>query len=79
MDSHAIPTQRSTMPVRKFRLGEEPRDDLTPSTTAAERFERVIELSTRSCSKGSLTLQGNSARTPSPIGIPIQSSTKPWV
>ncbi len=35
------------MPVWMFRLGEEPRDDLTATTMAAERIEMVIELSAR--------------------------------
>ena len=33
--------------VRKYRIGEEPVDDLTPFTTAEERFELVRELSGR--------------------------------
>ena len=33
--------------VRIFRLGEEPRDDLSDSTTAEERLAMLEELSTR--------------------------------
>lgn len=33
--------------VRKFRLGEEPADDLSSFTTPAERFELVRELTLR--------------------------------
>ncbi len=35
------------MPVRMFRLGEEPSDDLTTCTSAEERFEMVAVLSAR--------------------------------
>lgn len=35
------------MPIRIFRLGEEPRDDLRSSTTAEERFELVRVLTAR--------------------------------
>jgi len=38
---------RANMPVRIYRLGEEPPDDWLASTTAAERFEMVAELSAR--------------------------------
>lgn len=47
MDSDSIPAHRATMPVRIFRLGEESPDDLTATTTAAERVEMVIDLSAR--------------------------------
>ena len=47
MDSHSVPPHRARMPVRIFRLGEEPLDDLTATTTAAERIEMVIQLSAR--------------------------------
>lgn len=35
------------LPVRIFRLGEEPTDDLSGITTAAERFEIVALLTAR--------------------------------
>ncbi len=35
------------MPVRVFRLGEEPLDDLRGTTTAEERIEMVVALSAR--------------------------------
>ena len=35
---------RRHWPVRVYRLGEEPRDDLTAVTTAEQRFEMVREL-----------------------------------
>ena len=38
---------RSAMPVRRFRLGEEPADDLTATTSAFERIEMVVALSRR--------------------------------
>ena len=36
-----------TAPARVYRLGDEPMDDLTSTTTAAERIELVAELSRR--------------------------------
>ena len=38
---------RDRLPVRVFRLGEEPADDLSDSTTAEERFEMVAHLTER--------------------------------
>ena len=38
---------RADMPVRIYRLGEEPPETWLASTTAAERFEMVAELSAR--------------------------------
>ncbi len=38
---------RANMPVRMFRLGEEPGDDLSAETTADERLAMVAELSAR--------------------------------
>lgn len=35
------------LPVRVFRLGAEPSDDLSASTTAEQRFEMVAILSAR--------------------------------
>lgn len=40
-------TARQSWPVRIFRLGEEPRDDLTAETTAEQRLAMVWELSGR--------------------------------
>jgi len=39
------PRDRASWPVKKYRLGEEPSDDLSGSTTAAERLAMVQELS----------------------------------
>lgn len=36
---------RASWPTHKFRLGEEPSDDLSDSTTAAERLAMVWQLS----------------------------------
>ena len=38
---------RESWPARVYRLGEEPGDDLSATTTAAERVEMVWELSAR--------------------------------
>ena len=38
---------RDPLPVRVFRLGQEPSDDLSGSTSAEERFEMVAALSAR--------------------------------
>ncbi len=38
---------RRMMPIRLYRLGEEPGDDLTPLTSAAERLAMVALLSRR--------------------------------
>lgn len=38
---------RETRPVRVYRPGEEPRDDLTALTTPEQRIEMVAELSRR--------------------------------
>ena len=35
---------RAAWPIRRFRLGEEPGDDLSATTTAAERLAMVWEL-----------------------------------
>jgi len=40
-------TPRTDLPVRIYRLGEEPGDDLSATTTTAERLAMVAELSTR--------------------------------
>jgi len=34
--------RRGSWPVRKFRLGSEPSDDLSDSTTAEERLEMIL-------------------------------------
>ncbi len=47
MVSQEILARRATMPVRIFALSEEPRDDLTASSTPAERVEMVVALSAR--------------------------------
>ena len=39
--------RRDRLPVRVFRIGEEPADDLSDSTTPEERFEMVAVLSAR--------------------------------
>jgi hypothetical protein len=39
-----VERDRSTWPVRKFRLGEEPSDDLSHATTAEERLAMVWTL-----------------------------------
>lgn len=38
---------RADMPVRIYRMGEEPPDEWLASTSAAERFEMVAEMSAR--------------------------------
>ena len=38
---------REAWPVRVYRLGEEPSDDLSGSTTPEQRLEMVAELSER--------------------------------
>ncbi len=38
-------TSRETWPVRRYRLGEEPRDDLIRTTTPEERLQMVEALS----------------------------------
>lgn len=38
---------RETMPVRVYQLGNEPGNDLSGQTTAAERLRMVAELSER--------------------------------
>jgi hypothetical protein len=38
-------TARQSWPVRRFRLGEEPGDDLSRTTSAAERLRMVETLS----------------------------------
>ncbi len=45
------------MPVRIFRLGEEPADDLSATTTPSQRFEMVIALSARMFELGARPLQ----------------------
>ena len=47
MSVHEEARHRDAWPVRVFRLGEEPSDDLTSSTSAEERFEMVAMLSAR--------------------------------
>jgi hypothetical protein len=47
MSAHEELPHHHARPVRVFRLGEEPSDDLTGSTSAEERFEMVAMLSAR--------------------------------
>ncbi len=47
MSAHEELPPRKALPVRVFRLGEEPSEDLTSSTSAEERFEMVAMLSAR--------------------------------
>jgi hypothetical protein len=47
MPSDARRPARATVPVRLFRLGEEPPETGDETTTAAERFELVAVLSAR--------------------------------
>jgi hypothetical protein len=47
MSVHEELPRHNALPVRLFRLGEEPSDDLTSSTSAEERFEMVAMLSAR--------------------------------
>lgn len=47
MSVHDELLHRGRLPVRVFRLGEEPSDDLSSSTSAEERFEMVAMLSAR--------------------------------
>jgi hypothetical protein len=45
-------SQRSRGVVRVFRLGEEPRDDLSETTTAEERLRILRELTERAWALG---------------------------
>jgi hypothetical protein len=45
-------TRRQSWPVRKFRLGSEPSDDLSESTTAEERLEMMWPLALEAWSLG---------------------------
>jgi hypothetical protein len=47
MTLHGPSRDPSKWPVRIFRLGAEPRDDLLSSTTGAQRLEMVATLSRR--------------------------------
>ena len=47
MDDNDRRTARDAWPVHVYRLGEEPGDDLSASTTAQERLEMVADLSRR--------------------------------
>jgi hypothetical protein len=53
--------------VRRFRLGEEPRDDLTGVTTAEERLRLLRELSERAW-----TLSGRPLPSYSRSQIPVR-------
>ena len=56
------------MPVRFFRLGEEPSDDLSATTTPAQRVEMVIALSARMFELGGQPPQSY-ARSELPIRV----------
>ncbi len=43
-DSNDRAAARRSWPVRKYRLGEEPSDDLRDSTTAEERLQMMWQL-----------------------------------
>ena len=45
-DSHSGPRRRE-LQARVFRLGDEPGDDLSATTTVEQRLEMVVELSRR--------------------------------
>ena len=47
MDSQRMTSDRDRASVKFFRLGDEPADDLTASTTPEERLELLRELSDR--------------------------------
>lgn len=47
MSAHDDRLRSRGVPVRVFRLGEEPDEDLASSTTAEERLDMVAELSRR--------------------------------
>jgi hypothetical protein len=47
MDSERTTSGRDQTPVEFYRLGDEPVDDLTASTTPEERLELLRELSDR--------------------------------
>ena len=59
---------RDRLSVRVFRLGEEPSDDLSDSTTAEERFEMVAMLSERML-EFSPTPPSTNARRGSPVRV----------
>jgi hypothetical protein len=44
MEREARAAARRSWPVRKFRLGEEPNEDLSATTTASERLEMMWPL-----------------------------------
>ena len=68
MDSPHSRSDRATMPVRFFRLGEEPSDDLSATTTPAQRVEMVIALSARMLELGVRPPQSY-ARSEMPIRV----------
>ena len=71
-DQAARRAARSRWPVRIFRLGEEPGDDLSASTTAAERIEMVWLLSARCWELTSRPLPDYTRAT-----IPVRLTTRP--
>jgi hypothetical protein len=58
---------RGALPVRVFRLGEEPSDDLSHCTSAEERFEMVAVLSARM-----VEFSPTPALPPTPRGHPVR-------
>ena len=67
MSVHEELPRRNALPVRLFRLGEEPSDDLTSSTSAEERFEMVAMLSARM-----VEFSPKPASPPMPRGHPVR-------
>ena len=67
MSMHEELPQRHALPVRVFRLGEEPSDDLASSTSAEERFEMVAMLSARM-----VEFSPQPASPPMPRGHPVR-------
>jgi len=72
MTTPARRAARADLPVRIFRLGEEPVDDLSSTTTAEERLEMVALLSARMCE-----LAGTPAPMYSRAEIPVRVTRGP--
>jgi hypothetical protein len=64
-------TSRDTWPVRRYRLGEEPGDDLSLTTTAEGRLEMVEILSVEAW-----TLTGRPFPTYARDDMPV--ARRPW-
>jgi len=70
------PTDRSKLQVRMFPLGHEPAEDLTASTTAAERLAMMWPLSVEAWALAGLALPAY-ARHETPITIvPLATSER---